>query len=156
MIKLTKAQFNAVRKKLKNEGKLTASGLLQEAKKKTSPLHGMFEWDDTKAANEYRRQQARIIIKRYNVSIEEPGERVVHVPSVKRGEGSYKESLVVVQDVSEFELAMSEALSKLRASELSVAHLNEIARIESPDTIGILAIAMKGLNAATTALNKIH
>lgn len=156
MNKLTKTQFDLIRKKLKKDGKLTTTGVLQLASNPDSPLHGLFQWDDTKAADEYRKMQARSVIKRYNVSIEDAGEQVVHVRSVKKGEGEYKETETVVLNISDFEMAMDEATSKLRSAEKAVAHLQEIAHKESPDTTGILAVAMQGLNTANLALDKIH
>ncbi len=47
----------------KNRGELTAELVLEEAKKKKSPLHICFEWNDSKAAVKYRLEQARGIIK---------------------------------------------------------------------------------------------
>lgn len=40
----------------------SADYLLREARKKRSPVHSLFEWDNTKAAREYRLLQARLII----------------------------------------------------------------------------------------------
>ena len=43
-------------------GRLTPAIVLEEAENKSSPLHGCFEWDDSRAANAYRKRQARQII----------------------------------------------------------------------------------------------
>ena len=40
-------------------GALTPELVVREARKKTSPLHACFEWDDTKAAEKYRKYEAR-------------------------------------------------------------------------------------------------
>ena len=45
--------------KLAVDGKLTAQAVVDAAREEGSPLHGFFEWDDNKAANEYRLLQAR-------------------------------------------------------------------------------------------------
>ena len=155
MKSLTKSQFNALITRLKRDGQLTASGILKEAEKATSPLHGLFEWDDNVAANEYRLTQARQVIKRVNVTIEEPENRVVHIPAIK-GEGVYKTVSDAVSNISDFEMALGTALSRLKAAELSVNDLHVVANAESPDKAGMLAIALKGLETASAALEKLH
>jgi len=153
---LTKAQFDVLRKKLNKEGSLTTSGVLLMAKNKTSALHNLFEWNDSVAAVKYRKNQARVIIKQYNINIKEPGEKVVHVPSINHGEGAYKKAEVVVTILNEFELAMDEALKKLKAAENSVSILQKAAQKNEPERAGMLAVVMQGLNAASMALNKVH
>ena len=49
--------------KLAVDGKLTAQAVVDAAREESSPLHGYFEWDDNKAANEYRLLQARKLIR---------------------------------------------------------------------------------------------
>lgn len=55
-----------------NGGKLTARIVLAAAANRRSPLHKFIEWDEEKAAERYRLQQAMVIIKavRYNVTSE--------------------------------------------------------------------------------------
>lgn len=49
---------------LRNEhgGTLDADHIVQDARDPESPLHGMFEWNDTEAARQFRLSQARTII----------------------------------------------------------------------------------------------
>jgi len=42
-------------------GELIPEDIVREAKKKTNPLHNLFDWDDTSAAEKFRIQQARNI-----------------------------------------------------------------------------------------------
>ena len=46
---------------------LTPELVVAEARRKTSPLHSYFEWDDAKAANLYRLKQAREILRSITV-----------------------------------------------------------------------------------------
>ena len=55
-------------------GKLTAKNLLEFSKNPKSPLHTMFEWDDSIAANRYRIEQARKIINSIEITIVSDGE----------------------------------------------------------------------------------
>lgn len=50
-------------------GSITPEILVKEAKKRNSPLHKIFEWNDTKAAENYRLQQARILLNNIQVTI---------------------------------------------------------------------------------------
>ncbi|MFW6132222.1 MAG: hypothetical protein ACOC5F_06470 [Candidatus Aminicenantaceae bacterium] len=49
---------------------LSAETLVEEAKKKNSPLHSFFQWDEKKAAYQWRLQQARVIINEIKVVVE--------------------------------------------------------------------------------------
>ena len=44
---------------LSKKNNLTAREIVEEARKKNSPLHDFFEWDDSIAAEKYRLAQAR-------------------------------------------------------------------------------------------------
>ena len=58
-----------------NGGKLTPDEVLKEAKKPRSLLHRYFTWDDTKAGTEWRRQQARMLIRGVVETVEVKGVR---------------------------------------------------------------------------------
>lgn len=45
------------------KGELTPADVLKDAKHDNSPLHSFFEWDDGEAAEQYRLQQARGLIR---------------------------------------------------------------------------------------------
>lgn len=65
------------------DGKLTAESVLAEAQDVSSPIHSLFEWDDTIAAHEYRLEQARRVVRMTITTVE--GETVrafVHLRSV--------------------------------------------------------------------------
>lgn len=68
------------------DGKLTAESTVSEASDPISPLHQYFEWDDLQAAHEHRLSQARYLIRRFEIVIDErPVREFVYVPS----EGSF-------------------------------------------------------------------
>jgi len=56
------------------EGGLTPENIIKAARPKKSPLHAAFEWNDGKAAEQYRLQQARNIINNVEVVIISDGE----------------------------------------------------------------------------------
>lgn len=55
----------------KHNGRLTADAVLAEAKNKTSPLHGAFEWSDSKAAQQFRLQQALYLVRSIEVVVQQ-------------------------------------------------------------------------------------
>lgn len=51
------------------DGVLTADSVLADAAEEASPLHHLFTWDDTEAAEKYRHIQARQLIARVKVKV---------------------------------------------------------------------------------------
>jgi len=74
-----------------NKGAITAKKVVKEARPKKSPLHPLFEWDDSAAAKEYREMQAQQILVQL-VVVQENGKndepvRVRAFVSVEEREG---------------------------------------------------------------------
>lgn len=57
-------------RELEQSGGLTPERLLNANRDPGTPLHDMFEWDDTEAAEKYRISQARLIIRSIAVDVE--------------------------------------------------------------------------------------
>ena len=53
-------------------GELTPDIVLEEARPKSSPIHDRFEWDNTKAAEAWRREQAHELIRSVRVVYRKP------------------------------------------------------------------------------------
>lgn len=49
--------------KEKTSGKITADDVVTDARKISSPIHSAFEWDDSEAAEKYRLDQARYLLR---------------------------------------------------------------------------------------------
>lgn len=83
-------------------GVLTPDAVVNDAKSAKSPLHRYFEWDDKKAADRYRLEQARELIRSVKVHIEVRDETIavpkyVHTPG-SRNQG-YVEVAAIRSDV---------------------------------------------------------
>ena len=52
-------------------GEVTSALFLDSARSEDSEMHGLFEWDDTKAAENWRMEQARVIIASIRVNVVE-------------------------------------------------------------------------------------
>lgn len=74
-------------------GKLTAKNLLEASRDEAAPLHNEFEWDDKVAAEEYRLDQARGIIRNLDIVYEktdtEEERRVRAYVSIPGGKSEY-------------------------------------------------------------------
>lgn len=78
----------------RNGGRLMVDDVLAEAKSDSSPLHRHFEWDDTEAADQYRRQQARALIQRCRIQLVETEpvqiRAFVSLPTDRENGGGYR------------------------------------------------------------------
>ena len=79
---------------------LTPESLVDASREETAPLHNEFEWDDNVAAEKYRREQARYIIRHLiieEVKLEEPphvkDRAFVYTGNVKTGYVPLKDAL---------------------------------------------------------------
>jgi len=86
----------------RNGGVLKVDDVLEEARREDSILHKHFEWDDTKAAANYRKEQARSLIQRCKITLVE-GEPVsvrafVSLPTDRENGGGYRLTTRVLGD----------------------------------------------------------
>jgi phage terminase Nu1 subunit (DNA packaging protein) len=69
-MKINAEVMQAVKALEDKRGRLTAQMVLQEARAASSPLHGFFEWDDSEAAEKWRLEQARELVRRVKIVVE--------------------------------------------------------------------------------------
>jgi len=102
------------------DGYIKPEIFVNESRDPKSPTHACFMWDDTNAANEYRKQQARHIISRIRVIIlAGPDNKDVTVQAkvnVINADGvqGYRSILAVMEDPDERSYLMKAALSVLQ------------------------------------------
>lgn len=60
------------------DGLLSPEVVVKEARKKSSPLHGSFDWDDKTAGHSWRLFQARKLIGRFRIHVEVEPDVYVH------------------------------------------------------------------------------
>lgn len=87
----------------RNGGILKVDDVLEEAKDVNSVLHKHFEWDDSEAADQYRRQQARALIQRCRIQMVEAEpvkiRAFVSLPTDREHGGGYRLTTEVMGDV---------------------------------------------------------
>jgi hypothetical protein len=85
-----------------NGGMLMVDQVIELARDEDSILHKHFTWDDTKAADAYRKQQARALIQRCKIRLveHEPVEirAFVSLPTDRENGGGYRLTTYVMGD----------------------------------------------------------
>ena len=102
--------------KNRNNGLLKVSDVVEEAKNPESVLHRHFTWDDTAAANNYREWQARILIQKCHVVVDEAKGTIVRaflsVPD-DRKEGGYRHVTEGMDDAKLLESLLTEMRNRI-------------------------------------------
>ena len=108
---------------------LQAQSVVDKARDVKSSLHGLFEWDDSKAGEAYRLEQARGVIRLYFIVIEPTpvsrGHRLKFKPATTRGlvslqkdrekpGGGYRAVMDVLKDPDLRQQLVKEALEELK------------------------------------------
>lgn len=115
----------------RNGGALTPKAVVEESRPKTAPLHACFEWNDGRAAEKYREDQARSIIRSVRIVQEgandEEAEAIAyfHVTSPKHG-ACYQPASVVMSDEELRQQALQDALTLLQGVRKRFAQLKEL------------------------------
>jgi hypothetical protein len=116
-------------------GSLTAENVLKAAQPEDSLFHCLFQWDDSKAAHQFRLQQARNIINNIEVKVvSDGGERSIPVfEIVNLGEGRVYKSIQSMDkdDVEYVKQSVKREISYLRSKlstynsfEATIKHLD--------------------------------
>lgn len=116
-------------------GEVRPSALVEAARPKSSPAHNAFEWDDSKAGEEYRLIQARTWIRRIEIIVDDQPERLIHVPSIVRDkdgklnerEGYYKPGSVLIHNRDEFDVAFERVRNRMDSTVESYEYLKSLA-----------------------------
>jgi hypothetical protein len=110
--------------------------VVEESRPDVAPLHCCFEWQDEKAAELYREDQARRVIRSVRVLHEPMPDGEVRAPtiayvSVRLPESGpvYLTTARVLSDVDLRQQALENALALLRGVEARYAHLEELAEV---------------------------
>lgn len=88
----------------RNGGILKVEDVLKEARDEHSILHKHFEWDDTEAAEQYRKQQARYLIQRCKITLVDNEPTTVRaflsLPTDRENGGGYRLTSEIMTDSS--------------------------------------------------------
>ena len=96
-------------------GGIEPSTVVEESRDISSPLHPCFEWDDAVAAEKYREDQARLVIRSIVTVSEDSAEKQQPVRAFVRVQEDYKPITVVLNDEEQMEELLRSALLELSA-----------------------------------------
>ena len=125
-----------IMKKLESEGRLTPQDLVEEARPIDSPIHKGFEWDDAKAAENYRRHQASIMIRAIVVresEVIENGREDVSVKIFNLAEkgGSYESLRTILLDEDKTENLLARAKEELGYFRKKYSQIQRLSKVIS-------------------------
>jgi hypothetical protein len=114
-------------------GELTPDGVIADARNPNSPLHTLFEWNDSDAAHQYRLVQARALIRavvvRYRAAPESGGRSIVAFVNVKQGDRQYyTATAVALADPQRRAIVLRQAWEDFQALRKRYADLAEFSR----------------------------
>jgi hypothetical protein len=116
-------------------GRIESEDVVREARDDASPLHPAFDWNDATAAEKYRVEQAKYLIRSIEVVIERSDEEPVPIRafvSVKRDEDrSYTSTVHALSDPVLRAQIVEQAFKELEAWRQRHAELTEFARFFS-------------------------
>lgn len=112
--------------------------VVNEAKKKTSPLHSYFDWDNTTAASKWRLEQARYLIRMIEVVYVKESKpdgtdevcvvRAYH-PIERDGEKQYTSVIQIMADPDLRQQLLKQAMAELKAWRKKYDDLKEFSRV---------------------------
>lgn len=110
---------------------ITAAEVLEYARDENTELHKCFEWDDSEAAEKYRRIQARdvirlLVIKEDEKPTERPEIRFYYKIDNERG---YQPTQIIVRNEDTYKALLERAYSELRAFKAKYSMLEELTEI---------------------------
>jgi hypothetical protein len=121
------------------EGELRPKAVVDAARDKRHVLHPHFEWDDSVAAENFRLDQARNLIRIVRVEDEDAKEGSTRAfVSINEGSTAYRPAADVKQSVNLQEALWRQAMKELDAFERRYAELADICKLvkQARDALG--------------------
>lgn len=123
-------------------GELQPKVVVDAARNEDSPLHRSFDWNDSEAAEKWRLQQARMLIRAV-VTFEQVGKKTVPcrvfvslTPDREENGAGYRLSTAVLSDTTYREQLLTDALAEMHRFKEKYRRLSELAKVfEAMDAI---------------------
>lgn len=119
---------------------LTPANLVDASRPEDAPLHQEFEWDDTVAAEAYRKEQARMMITNLAIVIEERKQEPVRAfysleYGFRKNSGTYVSTVKIMSDSDKRAALLEKAKGEMIAFKSKYSMLTELADVfESIDS----------------------
>ncbi len=112
-------------------GELKPAAVVEESRPETAPLHPVFEWDDKKAADKYRNEQAKRLIGAI-VQVEEREKqppKEIKIRAFTHAEKAYHPTQVVLEHPTMRDEALRDAFRMAESFKQKFSALKEVAGI---------------------------
>jgi hypothetical protein len=117
-------------------GVLPPQDVVEAARAEDSPLHDFFEWNDSRAAEAHRLNQARalirVVINTAPLNEPKPVRMFVSLPPDRNKEGGYRLVSAVLQDDARRAQMLETAYRELESFQNKYSTLEELASITQP------------------------
>lgn len=120
---------------LESKGRLTAKDLVEVSRPEDAPLHSEFEWNDAEAAEKYREDQARCVIRSIKLVMDEEPKNGANEPNVrafftlKRDQPEYESIQVILSDEEKYNDLMRVAIRELMSFERKYNKIKELTKV---------------------------
>lgn len=98
--------------RLEAQGRLTAANVVDESRPEDAPLHNEFEWNDGIAAEKYREEQARYLIRNIRIVNEKEEPRRMYF-NIVQAEKGYSSINTILQSPDKTQALLEKALKDL-------------------------------------------
>jgi hypothetical protein len=140
----------------RERGSLDPTLVVDEARPEDAQLHPAFEWQDEVAGENWRKYQARTLIRSVEVVKDDQQAPVwINVQPVSMA-ASYVLADVVAITPDFLAVAVSEAAKRLSAAEDALSQLKRLAHEQGDDRAVLIAAAMSSLELAKQAVAQWH
>ena len=109
-------------------GRIDAADVVEESRAETAPLHKCFEWNDSVAAELYRKKQAMAVIRSV-VVVNEDKRESPNVRAFVHVQSTYQPIRVVVDDDNKMNELLESALRELQSFKRKYAALSSLRQI---------------------------
>jgi hypothetical protein len=115
----------------RHDGELEPAVVVKESRSRKSPLHGCFEWNDARAAQLHREEQARLLIRSVRIA-EDAAEPQRAYVNVKTADGSrYIPTSVAMADALMRRQVLQDAMILLQGVRQRLSSLKRFERIST-------------------------
>lgn len=112
--------------KLEKNGELTAKNLVEVSRPEEAPLHRAFNWNDEEAAELYREEQARNLIRCIIVCPEESKVITRAYYNILKSDPQYHSINTILQSEEKYEALLETAKKELKSFQKKYATLKQL------------------------------
>lgn len=140
------------------DGAITPQAVVDESRPENAPLHGCFEWRDDVAAEEYRKQQARVMIAQITVVRETVEQKPITIRAFVNTTEDYQPINVVLTRPDLNEQMLQNALRELASFRKKYNALKQLKPVMEAidDTLSAKSGKVAGKRKSTKAAAEVR